>query len=255
MTRNSGVQFRLIVSGCALVLGLVATRPADAGLLYPSGNPHPNAYNGWSGTVPLINATNNVHYGDIEYAVFRDFGFAAAFPGEDNPNGRVTASLNTAANEFIYAFQVYNILSTDITQFSAGLADIGGLPLPLHHGDGLDDAELVNSGDQDYIAGTGQAPNLSSVSSSALHGASSGSSVRFNFAGAMPDRLNSGEWSAVLFYTSPYGPRWDNGTTTTGSGQSRIPGPEVGVPEPSSLVLASLVLLGFAAWRRRERAI
>jgi hypothetical protein len=137
------------------------------------------------------------------------------------------------------------------------LADIGPPLFPLHHGDGVDDAESVNSGDQDFIAGTGQSPNSSSVSSSALYGAASGSSVRWNFAGTMPARLNSGETSAVLFYTSPWAPRWDNGSTTSGAGQSRIPGPEEGrlqpfIPEPSSAALAMLALVPML-WRRVGR--
>jgi hypothetical protein len=242
MMRNSGDR-SLILIAFALVFSLGVSQLATAGLLFPGGLPHPDAIVGSSNSVPLIDEPSLTHYGDIEHAVFTAANFALAFPGEDNPNGRV------AAGEFVYAFQVYNNgARSDIVQFSAGLADVGPPLFPLHHGDGVDDAESVNTGDQDFIAGTGQVPNSSSVSSSALYGAASGSSVRWNFAGAMPARLNSGEWSAVLFYTSPWAPRWDNGSTTTGAGQSRIPGPEEGrlqpfIPEPSSLGLALLALV------------
>lgn len=245
MMRNSGVLSSFLVCGFAVWLCVDVPRQATAALLFPNVFAIP----GSSGTVPLIDSTSATHYGDIEHAVFTAANFGLAFPGEDNPNLRV------AAGEFVYAFQVYNNGSRgDIVQFSAGLADIGPPLFPLHHGDGIDDAESVNTGDQDFIAGTGQAPNFSSVSSSAIHGASSGSSVRFNFAGAVADRLNSGEWSAVLFYTSPWAPLWDNGSTTTGAGQSRIPAPEEGrlqpfIPEPSSLVLALLALAALSMRR------
>lgn len=258
MMRNSGVLSVFILLGFALWVSVAQPQHAMAGLLFPGGLPHPNAIAGSSGTAPLVNvdAANtptppgpNGYYGDVEYAVFTAANFAAAFPGQDNPNGGV------AAGEFVYAYQVFNAgFRGDIVQFSAGLADIGPPLFPNHYGDGLDDAESVNSGDQDFIAGTGQAPNSLTVSSSSIYGAASGSSVRFNFAGPVASRLNSGETSAVLFYTSPWAPRWDNGSTTTGQGQTRIPGPEEGrlqpfIPEPSSLVLALFALAGMTMRR------
>lgn len=261
MMRNSGVRSSLFLIAFALWLSLQVPQLATAGLLFPGGLPHPNAIPGSSGTVQLVNVdiANTPtppgpagYYGDIEYAVFTAPNFAIAFPGEDNSTGGV------AAGEFVYAYQVYNAgFRGDIVQFSAGLADIGPPIAPNHHGDGIDDAESVNLGDQDFIAGTGQAPSSSSVTPSSLYGAASGSSVRFNFAGPVASRLNSGEASAVLFYTSPWAPRWENGSTTTGQGQSRIPGPEEGrlqpfIPEPSSLLLA-LVAIAAASTRRSGR--
>jgi len=245
MMRNGGKQPKLLSLGFGLLIAMGFSQLAFAGLLYPGGLPHPDAIPGWSGTVPLVNSTNSLHYGDIEYAVFKALDFPWA---EDTPNGGV------AAGEFVYAFQVHNIQSTDITQFAAGLADLGPPLFPAHHGDGSDDNEEVQLGDQDYVPGTGQIPSSSQVTNSVLYGAANGSSVRFNFnSGPMDSRLNSGEWSAVLFYTSPWGPRWDNASTTTGAGQSRIPAPENGViPEPSSVVLGSFGLLTLIIRGRRR---
>jgi hypothetical protein len=223
MTHRDDVQFKLVLGGIACWLLIGAIQTATAALLIGNANAV------LSGTVPLLDSSmGNLHYGDIEYAVFSSAGWQAAFPGEDTPNGGV------AAGEAVYAFQVYDngANPNGISQFSAGLADLG----PPAFGDGSDDDELVNSGDQDYVSLGGQVPTLTQVTAS---------SVRFNFVGTDP-RLQS-EWSSVLFYTSPYGPTWDNGSTTSGAGQSRIPAPEVGVriPEPSALVLA--IVTTFAA--------
>jgi hypothetical protein len=257
MVRNSGVPRSLVAF--AMFAWLVAGNDsASAGPLYPGGLPHPSAIAGFSGTVQLQHdadnnpITLNQYYGDIEYSVFTAANFAALYPGEDNANGGV------AAGEDVYAFQFINAGTRgDITSVSAGLADIGGLAFPNFFGDGLDDNEAVNPGDQDYIAGTGQAPSLSLVIASILH-APSGSSARFQFNdGTNASHLGTGEASAILYYTSPFGPRFDNGSTTTGQGQSRIPAPEFGVPrgdipEPSSIALGSLCVLVLVGLRRQR---
>jgi hypothetical protein len=212
-------------------------QPVVAGPLFPGGNPHPNALPGTSGSVPLLDTNmGNLHYGDVEFAVFNAATWSVLFPGQDTPSGGV------GAGEAVYAYQVFDngAIPAGITQFSAGLSDI------LPFGDLTFDNEQVTTGDSDYIAGTGQDPNQVSPI---------GSSVPWKFLGASAIKS---EGSSVLFYTSPFGPRWDNGSTTSGAGASRIPAPEFGVlvpegfvPEPSALVLASLALCGAAIWRRR----
>jgi hypothetical protein len=229
MTRRCDAQFRILLVGIACWLLIGAIRPATAALLIGNANA------ALSGTVPLLDSgMGNLHYGDIEYAVFSSAGWQAAFPGEDTPNGGV------AAGEAVYAFQVYDngANPNGISQFSAGLADIG----PPAFGDGLDDDELVISGDQNYVSLGGQVPTLTQVTAS---------SVRYNFVGSGPRLQN--EWSSVLYYTSPYGPTWDNGSTTSGAGQSRIPAPEVGVPIPEPSVFVLAVLATFATSIRRRR--
>jgi hypothetical protein len=232
MMCNSRVQLPYIAIACALLSGLIFVRPAAAALLLSN----PNA--ALSGVVPLLDTSaGNLHYGDVEYAVFNAANFQLAFPGAETSNGGV------AAGEAVYAFQVIDngAKTAGITQFSAGLSD-----LPIY-GDLTSDDEMVGDGDSSYVAGTGQDPNdVSPI----------GSSVPWKFLGA--SSINS-EASSVLFYTSPFGPTWDNGSTTSGSGQSRIPAPEVGVPvpefvpEPSTCALVSLAILGLAGVRRRQQ--
>jgi hypothetical protein len=251
MNRSYGDQLWAIALAFAVFVGTGSLQPAVAGLLFPGGNPHPLAITGSSGIVPLLDTSaGNLHYGDIEFAVFNFAGWAAAFPGANTPNDGL------GNKEAFYAFQVIDNGATDgITQFSAGLADLGPLLFPQHFGDGGDDNELVNAGDQGVVAGTGQAPTFIQLTPSALYGAVNGSSVKYNFTGAA--RLQN-ETSAVVFYSSPWGPRWDNGSTTSGAGQSRIPAPEQGlipegnIPEPSSLALVSLAAIGWAVRRRRS---
>jgi hypothetical protein len=236
MMCNYRVRLQFIAIACALLSGLILVPPAAAALLLG----HSQA--ALSGVVPLLDSNaGNLHYGDVEYAVFNPINFQNAFPGADTPNGGV------AAGEVVYAYQVIDngAKTAGITQFSAGLSDSGPPANPQHFGDGLDDDELVITGDSSFVAGTGQDPNQVSPI---------GDSVPWKFLGA--SSINSGA-SSVLFYTSPFGPTWDNGATTSGAGQSRIPAPEVGVPvpefvpEPSTFALVPLAIL-VLAWRRRQ---
>lgn len=232
MMCNGWVQLRFLAIACAFLASVNLVAPAKAALLFG----HPQAM--LSGTVALSDSNaGNLYYGDIEYAVFKAPNFQVAFPGADTPNGGV------AAGEVVYAYQVIDngAKTQGITQFSAGISDLGPPDNPLHYGDGFDDDELVITGDSSYVPGTGGAPNQV---------APIGSAVPWKFLGGSAIKNSV---SAVLFYTSPYGPGWDNGSTTSGAGQSRIPAPEV--PEPCSLAMASFVLFGFAAWRRRCRAV
>lgn len=237
MMRNGGLQLGFVALGIIALLGVGAGH-SFAGPLYPGGLPHPLAITNFSGTVPLIHDPGNQHYGDVEYAVFTAANWITAFGAEDTPN------LGVAAGETVYAYQVINAGTRgNISQFTAGLGDFAP------HGDLTFDDELVGPGDQDFIAGAFQAPNISQVTPTA---------VRWIFDDGTPaSNLNAGESSAILFYTSQYGPLWDNGSTTTGQGASRIPAPEVGVPgggipEPSTLLLASLCGVGFTAIGRRR---
>src|SRR5262245_23313755 len=129
MMCNGRVQLRFLAIACALLSGLILGRPATAALLFG----HPQA--ALSGIVPLLDSNaGNFHYGDVEYAGFSPVNFASAF-GADTPNGGV------AAGETVYAYQVIDNGSRTqgITQFSAGLSDLGPPANPLHFGDGLDD--------------------------------------------------------------------------------------------------------------------
>lgn len=167
----------------------------------------------------------------VDYAVYAPGSFALSFPGEDSPNGGV------AAGEFTYAYQIAELPNYGgITQFSVGLADAAP------NGDLVDDDELVNEGDESYVLGSGTAPSTQFISAS---------SVRADFASLIGT-------SAVLYFTSPYGPEIDNATTDWSAffGLGAVASPDANyvsshMPEPSSMALAVLAGVVLASWRRR----
>lgn len=253
MISNPCLQLRPLLICLALGASALLSTPAAGGLLLGDGNAVASA------TIPLIAATDNVHFGDLEWAVYEANDFALSFPGADTPNGGV------ANGEWVYAFQVFDngAKTTGITRFSAGMGDVGpGNPLPTTqgYGDGIDDDEQVNPGDAHYVAGTGSDPLKAPTLVLGLAAQVTSTSVVFNFAG--PNSLKN-EWSPVLFYTSPWAPGFDNGTTTPAlqnvgfGGAVRIPSPEEGriqpfIPEPSSFILTMIAVAGLGLRRGRK---
>jgi hypothetical protein len=265
MMRNGGVQrIRRIATGFALCIGIGVAQPSMAATI---GILSGHALATVSGRVPLMADTDgdgttapDLYYGDIDYAVFRAADFLTAFPSATTPNGGL------GLGEIVYAYQVYyegNLPGVpSLSSFSAGLADQGpslGAAFMFQHGHGLpNDDENVTTGDQSFInnsVGGSLAGTQNPQSTQVPGGSPYPGSVKYNFLSSFA--LNGGETSTVLFYTSPWGPEWDNGTTSHAQGASRIPSPLEGrltpfIPEPSSLALASLAMIGWAACGRRR---
>jgi hypothetical protein len=219
---------RLFVAGLC-VCCLAACGPLQAGLLSGQG------LEGWSGSVGLPSGYG-FDYGSLAYAVFAPNTFGTLFSGSDTENGGV------AAGEYVYAYQLKNLNTMGpVSQFSVGLADLAG-GNPPKHGDGIDDLEDVIDGDESYVAGSGVSPSGSF--------ATFNNSVRFDFTPALGNAT-----TAVMFFTSQYGPEWDNSTTNiTLGGSVAVPSPDANsvgtTPEPSAFVLAVLAAVVLGAWRR-----
>ena len=263
MMRNGGIQLiSRIATGFILCVGIGVAQPSMAATI---GILSGHALATVSGRVPLMADTDgntatapDLYYGDIDYAVFKAADFLTAFPTATTPNGGL------GAGEIVYAYQAYyegNLPGVpSLSSFSAGLADQGpslGAAFMFQHGDGVNDDENVTSGDQSFVpGGSGSLAGTQDPQSTQVPSASPyPGSVKFNFTTTFA--LNGGETSTVLFYTSPWGPEWDNGTTSHAQGASRIPSPLEGrltpfIPEPSSLALASLAMFGWAACGRRR---
>ena len=200
---------------CCAMAGLLLAGSANGTVVLSSDT---NAIPAWHGSVLYTNV-DPIYMPQlavtVEYAVYAPTQFNLSFPGADP----------SAGTEFIYAYQVFNNLTPHpgwpawqgsedyVTKFSVGMT-------------GLDE-QPSNAG---FVAGTGQAP-----SSSNLPSGSAGWTYR-----ASSNKLLYGATSAVLYYASPFGPEWDDGTV---QGYNSItlplsmPSP---TPEPTSLCLLAL---------------
>jgi hypothetical protein len=212
---------------CCAMVGLLLAGSANGTIVLSADT---NAIPAWHGSVrytnvdPIYNPQLAV---DVNYAVYAPGRFNASFPGQDP----------TAGTEFIYAYQVLNNLTPHpgwpiwqgnedyVTKFSVGMTQLDELP--------------SNAG---YVVGTGQAP-----SSSNLPLGSAGWTYR-----SSSNKLIYGSTSAVLYYASPFGPEWDDGTVKGYNAVTiplSMPSP---TPEPASL---SVLVIGAVISRifRREK--
>jgi hypothetical protein len=201
----------------AAVLGLVAgfAATADAALLMND----PAALPSWTGTRGFYQ-TDGTYTLDVtvDYAVFAPGAYAGVDP--------------SGGSEYVYAYQVRNLI--DLNSVEISTLTVGILPLTGAHNLNVDST---------YALLGGLTPSTVSMSSS---------SARWFF-GA--DTIDAGEWSEVLLFTSPNGPRWLSGSVADGglSDRQAMPSP---TPEPMTLALLTLggaALVGSAARRRRIR--
>ena len=200
---------------CCAMVGLLLAGIASGSVVLSSDT---NALPAWHGSVLYTNV-DSVYYPQlavsVDYAVYAPGQFNASFPGQDP----------TAGADYIYAYQVFNNLNPHpgwpvwqgtedyVTKFSVGMTELDEQP-----------------GNAGFVAGTGQAP-----SSSNLPLGSAGWTYR-----SSSNKLPYGATSAVLYYASPFGPEWDDGTVQGYNSVTlplSMPSP---TPEPASLSLLAL---------------
>jgi hypothetical protein len=213
-----------------LVTALAVTAGAQGGLLLTEGAAYDDGATVWRGTVRFQNAPFFAALVvDVDYCVYTrsEFDSVAAFSGANLP-----AYDPDDGPQYVYTYQLFNNLTHDagvtpdyVQQFSTGL-------------DGDENASNVGR-----IAGTGQLPSVSNLPGT--------SAVWYYFGG---NRLYYPATSAVLHYTSPYPPEWDNGTVqgvNAVTHDDAMPSP-TNTPEPATMVL--LILGGGLCLGRTQRS-
>jgi hypothetical protein len=184
----------------------------------------------WYGATPYSSSDSALE-GTVDWVVFGPGGFAQAFPG---------SSYSPPANQLVYAYQVVNAGSSDVSTLSLGIVDgrpygsIGWFPLT------------------NQLGNPGMTPTTATfiISSPGSYDA-----ANWNFSGG----IATGQVSAGLAYASPNAPEFQFGTLINSGLNATaepLPSPSTSAtPEPATFTLLGSALLGLGVgYLRRRRA-
>ena len=197
--KNIGAK-TIFLLACAVVFAACA----DASLYSD-----PAAMAGYTGRTSINIIQSGVELkADVEYAVYA--------PGTYSGNDL------TSGNEYIYAYQIFNSLKSDVAVdfFSVGIIS----PATV--------STIYTDDTYGYNPGTGVEPLLSKIFAQ---------SAGFVFAG---QNLNPRQWSSVLIFSSVHSPTIGFGTVSGGGlcGMGSLPTPAI-LPEPATIVMIMPALL------------
>lgn len=232
--------------GIAIVVLLVATGVAHAGLLMDDLNAYDDGSTTWQGRVEFRTSMFGFFFwgADVEYAVYAPASyagdsFAESWPGVTDPSN---------GQDFIYAYQIFNDLDPYPSippDMTAANHDVMTLSVILRG--------QTQAANNSFIASTGY-DNITNANSKPPTSLTLGAdAVMWDYSdGQTGEQVNYQDISDVLFFTSPFGPKMDNATLATDVPNSamQLPSP---LPEPATLVLLAVGAAAILSKCRRPR--